>query len=160
MQAQPTYWRGLLRTHVPAILAALRRAPDGGCRPVAPAEAAAQRDRACAWLGCGNPGCLNLAGASEAALPVLRCARCRWAGQARVGQTFWCVCCLLQQRSGQCTQQRLQACALVVACHLPHACCPPALRRVVGYCGPACQRAAWAHHKPACELLSRPSDEA
>ncbi|KAL4440039.1 hypothetical protein ABPG75_003040 [Micractinium tetrahymenae] len=107
MLAQPSFWRALRRTHIPAILAALRNAPNAGCEPAEPAEAAAQRDRACAWLGCGNPGCINLAGASEAALPVLRCARCR----------------------------------------------------VVGYCGPTCQRASWAHHKLACQLLSEPSDE-
>lgn len=74
------FWQDVLLKHLPPILAALRAVPHCGCHQPGPAEAAAARDHACAWLGCAYPGCTNVAGPSEAALPLMRCARCRVPG--------------------------------------------------------------------------------
>ncbi|PRW44275.1 hypothetical protein C2E21_6731 [Chlorella sorokiniana] len=77
---KPAFWKAIRRKHLPAILSALRTLPHAGCEPLSAGEAAAARDRTCAWLGCANPACRNTSGGSEAGMNVLRCGRCRVAG--------------------------------------------------------------------------------
>jgi hypothetical protein len=102
--------------------------------------------------GCYSPACTALAGASEADLPLKICAGCKVArcvcvggrgGDASCHMAAWACLAISEDAADSRAMRKPWRRVLSWPCL-------PAFR----YCGPACAKAHWKHHKASCKAAS------